>query len=46
MSKDELEEKIVTLFDYNEDKFKKLVGSYLKFNNSVYKVTEGITSFH
>ena len=46
MSKEEIEEKLDTLFDYGEDKFKSLIGSYLKFNSCVYRVTEGVTAFH
>ena len=45
MSKEELEEKIDTIFDYDENRFISLEGSYLKFNSSVSKITEGVISF-
>ena len=41
-----MEEKIDTLFDYGEDKFENLIGSYLKFSSSISRVTEGVTAFH
>lgn len=46
MSKEEIEEKLDTLFDYDKDRFKNLIGSYLKFDSCIYRVTEGVTAFH
>ena len=46
MSKEEIEKNLNTIYAPNEEIFKTLIGSYLKFRPCVYSVTEGVTSFH